>query len=73
MNYQDVPRDVLAQAVKLHIDDRKTRPLARNELEKIFGTGFRLLKPLIDTWQGVEQVGKSYRIPMRHMPISYGE
>jgi hypothetical protein len=48
-----------------------TEPLNQKELATYFVTSSKHVKALVEALPGVEQVGRRFRVPVRHMPPSY--
>lgn len=51
--------------------DSLSKPHNAEDLQKIFGMGYRATRNLVGQLDGVERVGCFYRIPIRHMPADY--
>jgi hypothetical protein len=68
LNTPNEPRRPVAQ---IDFDELLTQPLSAEKVAFFFDIGRKSVPELVEGMDGVQRVGKRYRLPLRRMPPRY--
>ena len=71
MSNADDYRQHVENALREYIGSIRTEAMTIGRLADYFSVNRNLMAPILKGLDGVERIGRKYRVPLRHMPPAY--